>query len=329
MVWPAGPACVASAGRSVSPCDWNRPRKSPPKRRLPASPHEVPEFGHGLVFNNVRNGREDRLAKRFKVQLAGLDHLANRTLEAVNRARLDLRPSLNPAGNAADPLLYRVLRQLLQFRVQLFRPDRGHLRKWPRRRADRDGTRRRRRSGPRAAPPLPHAGQRIPAGQRADVQQRQLTGRLAMDGKMLARLGAVVFVAIAVTATAIDMARKDEPSAPPPACLPSSPRPVPCATLCAPASSSARRRRVTPTASPHGRNPATASSAAHQRPQRGRPAKGADHEKHGRHRQFPRGIHVLHRQRIRPAVRRSRLHCHHVDRHRRDARRAFLGMGRG
>ena len=37
-----------------------------------------------------------------------------------------------------------------------------------------------------------------------------------MDGKMLARLGAVVFVAIAVTATAIDMARKDEPSASPP-----------------------------------------------------------------------------------------------------------------
>jgi conjugative transfer region protein TrbK len=37
-----------------------------------------------------------------------------------------------------------------------------------------------------------------------------------MDGKMLARLGAVVFVAIAVTATAIDMARKDEPSAPRP-----------------------------------------------------------------------------------------------------------------
>jgi conjugative transfer region protein TrbK len=36
-----------------------------------------------------------------------------------------------------------------------------------------------------------------------------------MDGKMLARLGAVVFVAITVTATAIDMARKDEPSVPP------------------------------------------------------------------------------------------------------------------
>ncbi|WP_036283987.1 putative entry exclusion protein TrbK-alt [Methylocystis sp. ATCC 49242] len=38
-----------------------------------------------------------------------------------------------------------------------------------------------------------------------------------MDGKMLARLGAVVFIAIAVTATAIDMVRKDEPSAPRPA----------------------------------------------------------------------------------------------------------------
>ena len=36
-----------------------------------------------------------------------------------------------------------------------------------------------------------------------------------MDGKMLARLGTVVFVAIALTVTAIDMARKDEPSAPP------------------------------------------------------------------------------------------------------------------
>lgn len=38
-----------------------------------------------------------------------------------------------------------------------------------------------------------------------------------MDGKMLARLGAVVFIAIALTATAIDMVRKDEPSAPHPA----------------------------------------------------------------------------------------------------------------
>ena len=38
-----------------------------------------------------------------------------------------------------------------------------------------------------------------------------------MDGKMLARLGPVVFVAIALTVTAIDMARKDEPSPPRPA----------------------------------------------------------------------------------------------------------------
>ena len=31
-----------------------------------------------------------------------------------------------------------------------------------------------------------------------------------MDGKMLARLGAVAFVAVAVTATAIEMTRKEE-----------------------------------------------------------------------------------------------------------------------
>ncbi|PWR19933.1 putative entry exclusion protein TrbK-alt [Zavarzinia compransoris] len=31
-----------------------------------------------------------------------------------------------------------------------------------------------------------------------------------MDGKLLARLGAVVFVAVAVTATAIEMTRKEE-----------------------------------------------------------------------------------------------------------------------
>lgn len=32
-----------------------------------------------------------------------------------------------------------------------------------------------------------------------------------MDGKILARLGAVVFVAVAITATAIELSRKDEP----------------------------------------------------------------------------------------------------------------------
>ncbi|MER8777037.1 putative entry exclusion protein TrbK-alt [Mesorhizobium sp. M0977] len=38
-----------------------------------------------------------------------------------------------------------------------------------------------------------------------------------MEGKMLARLGAVVFVAIAITATVIELTRKDEPPASPPA----------------------------------------------------------------------------------------------------------------
>ncbi|WP_449257299.1 putative entry exclusion protein TrbK-alt [Bosea sp. (in: a-proteobacteria)] len=35
-----------------------------------------------------------------------------------------------------------------------------------------------------------------------------------MDGKMLARLGAVVFVTIAITATVIELTRKGEPSQP-------------------------------------------------------------------------------------------------------------------
>jgi conjugative transfer region protein TrbK len=35
-----------------------------------------------------------------------------------------------------------------------------------------------------------------------------------MDGKTLAQVGAIVFVAIAVTATAIDLTRRDEPRAP-------------------------------------------------------------------------------------------------------------------
>lgn len=36
-----------------------------------------------------------------------------------------------------------------------------------------------------------------------------------MDGKMLARLGAIIFVAIAITATAIEMTRKEEAPATP------------------------------------------------------------------------------------------------------------------
>ena len=40
-----------------------------------------------------------------------------------------------------------------------------------------------------------------------------------MDGKMLARLGAVVFVAIAITATAIELNRKEDAPASSPAAL--------------------------------------------------------------------------------------------------------------
>ena len=40
-----------------------------------------------------------------------------------------------------------------------------------------------------------------------------------MDGKMLARLGAIIFVAIAITATAIEMTRKEEAPAVSPASL--------------------------------------------------------------------------------------------------------------
>ena len=49
--------------------------------------------------------------------------------------------------------------------------------------------------------------------------------------------------------------------------------------------------------------------------------------RHRRHRPFPRGLHPLHRFRLRPARRRGRFHRHHADRHRRDARRAVLGAG--
>jgi len=49
-----------------------------------------------------------------------------------------------------------------------------------------------------------------------------------MDGKTLARLGAVIFVAIAVTATAIEMTRQDETPANPlaPTVAPSVPDPL-------------------------------------------------------------------------------------------------------
>ncbi|UZD69347.1 putative entry exclusion protein TrbK-alt [Brucella sp. JSBI001] len=40
-----------------------------------------------------------------------------------------------------------------------------------------------------------------------------------MDGKMLARLGAIVFVAVAITATAVEMTRKEDAPAETPARL--------------------------------------------------------------------------------------------------------------
>lgn len=44
-----------------------------------------------------------------------------------------------------------------------------------------------------------------------------------MDGKLLARLGAIIFVAVAITATAVEMNRKDEtPPAPATRLLPPS-----------------------------------------------------------------------------------------------------------
>ena len=51
-----------------------------------------------------------------------------------------------------------------------------------------------------------------------------------MDGKMLARLGAIVFVAVAITATAIEMTRKEEePAGQVAAASFEAPRPIRCA----------------------------------------------------------------------------------------------------
>jgi conjugative transfer region protein TrbK len=62
-----------------------------------------------------------------------------------------------------------------------------------------------------------------------------------MDGKMLARLGAIVFVAIAITATAIEMTREGR-RAPPARRHRFSPRAIRCARASAAASSLARGR---------------------------------------------------------------------------------------
>jgi conjugative transfer region protein TrbK len=70
---------------------------------------------------------------------------------------------------------------------------------------------RRRRTGPRTAPPLPDAGHRLPARQRADVPRATEARHGRQDAR--AHLGAS-FVAVAITATAIEMTRKDDPQAP-------------------------------------------------------------------------------------------------------------------
>jgi hypothetical protein len=84
-----------------------------------------------------------------------------------------------------------------------------------------------------------------------------------MDGKMLARLGAIVFVAIAITATAIEMTRKEDA----PASSGLSARQLQPATRSAarepaPVPAAWRRPRATPNACASGPRPATASSAA-------------------------------------------------------------------
>ncbi len=62
-----------------------------------------------------------------------------------------------------------------------------------------------------------------------------------MDSKMLARLGALVFVAIALTATAIEMTRKETTLVAEPAAL-SNPREIRCARDSTGASSLVRPR---------------------------------------------------------------------------------------
>lgn len=60
-----------------------------------------------------------------------------------------------------------------------------------------------------------------------------------MDGKMLARLGAIIFIAIAITATVIEMTRKEEPAQACPARALQPPQ-IRCTTACAAASSLGR-----------------------------------------------------------------------------------------
>ena len=74
----------------------------------------------------------------------------------------------------------------------------------------------RRRAGPRAAPPLPDARRRLSARQRPHVPRMATEAEdHVMDGKLLARLGAVVFVAVADhrDGDRDDPERRNEPAA--------------------------------------------------------------------------------------------------------------------
>src|SRR5690606_5868257 len=74
----------------------------------------------------------------------------------------------------------------------------------------RSGARGRGRTGPRTAQAVPDPRRRLSARQRQHVPgQRQLTGAL-VDPKTLARIGAIAFVAVAITATVIELTRKEE-----------------------------------------------------------------------------------------------------------------------
>ena len=72
----------------------------------------------------------------------------------------------------------------------------------------------RRRTGPRAAPPLPDAGRRLPARQRPACSRTATEGEASWTARCSPGSAPSSFVAVAITATAIELdAAKDEPAA--------------------------------------------------------------------------------------------------------------------
>jgi conjugative transfer region protein TrbK len=116
-----------------------------------------------------------------------------------------------------------------------------------------------------------------------------------MDGKVLARMGAIVFVAVAITAAIIEMTREDEPVQPLPFGFQA--QVDPCARGSATVRKWARRRANdagclaiwAENPRPLPRPDAGAVDAWHQDGER------VNHGRHGRHRQFSRYLHQLHR----------------------------------